>query len=525
MNIFNSVQAHLLESPAWYTHKTVWIMLFLGFSAGVPLYLVFGSLSLWLREAGVERATVTFFSWAVLGYSFKFVWAPLVDRLPLPFLTRVLGRRRGWLLLSQCAVIGSIVFMASTNPASHLVYMAIGAVLLGFSSATQDIVIDAYRIEAGAPKLQALMSSTYVVGYRIGMMAAGAWALLLAEHFGSTGELYSYSAWQKTYFIMAFVMLVGVVTTLIIKEPETPADLHSYPTSDYIRFLCMFIVSVLFFILAYRGFNHVLSYFSMSGVFVDFVLGCAQILCSLLIASCFAYMCAIKKWVNRAMVKEGYIAPFTDFFARHAKHAFLLLLLICFYRVSDIILGVISNVFYQDMGYTKSHIASITKLFGVVVTIVGALLGGVIALRLGVMRSLLVGAILVSLTNLLFLWLASVGASYSVWVFTMPFFGDEVYRLPIELTLVITADNLAQGLAIAAFIGWLSSLTNVAFSATQYAIFSSLMTLLPKLLGGYSGSIVDTIGYHAFFIFASALGVPVVILIIVISRCQMDTSR
>jgi len=521
MNICQQILTSLTKSAAWYTHKPVWVMLFLGFSAGVPLYLVFGSLSLWLREAGVARATVTFFSWAVLGYSFKFVWAPLVDRLPLPFLTRLLGRRRGWLLLSQCSVIASIIFMASTNPASHLVFMAVGAVLLGFSSATQDIVIDAYRIEAGEPTLQALMSSTYVAGYRIGMMVAGAWALLLAEHFGSTAEVYSYVAWQKTYFIMAFVMLVGVVTTLIIKEPDTSCCLHTYSTHDYTRFLCVFIVSVFLFILAYRGFNHVLSYLPAHNMFVGFVMACLHMLASLVVAICFAYLCAKKHWVNHAMIKEGYIAPFTDFFMRYGRHAFLLLLLVCFYRVSDIILGVISNVFYQDMGYSKSHIASITKLFGVVVTILGALLGGVIALRLGVMRSLLAGAVLVSLTNLLFLWLANVGESYSFFAISLPFIDGEVYRLPLELTLVITADNLAQGLAIAAFIGWLSSLTNVAFSATQYAIFSSLMTLLPKLLGGYAGLMVDTIGYHAFFIFASALGIPVVLLILWINRRQI----
>jgi len=182
-----------------FLHPRVVTMLFLGFSAGVPILLIFSSLSLWLGEAGLKKSAVTFFSWAALGYSFKFVWAPLVDKLPLPLLTRWLGRRRGWMLLAQFAVIASIAWMAMTDPAtggSSLTVMALAAVALGFSSATQDIVIDAYRIESADQDLQALMSSTYVAGYRIGMLIAGAGALFLASRFGSTKELYSYEAWQ-----------------------------------------------------------------------------------------------------------------------------------------------------------------------------------------------------------------------------------------------------------------------------------------------------------------------------------------
>ena len=187
-------------------------MLFLGFSAGLPILLIFSSLSLWLREAGVERAAVTFFSWAALGYSFKFVWAPLVDRLPLPFLTSRLGRRRGWLLLAQLLIMASIVAMAMIDPAAEgrLTWMAVAAVALGFSSATQDIVIDAYRIEAAESRLQGMMSASYIAGYRVGMIVAGAGALFLASSFGSTVAAYSYSAWQMAYLIMALAMSIGV---------------------------------------------------------------------------------------------------------------------------------------------------------------------------------------------------------------------------------------------------------------------------------------------------------------------------
>ncbi|MEJ2742190.1 MAG: MFS transporter, partial [Gammaproteobacteria bacterium] len=200
-------------------------MLFFGFAAGLPILLIFSSLSLWLREAGVERSTVTFFSWAALGYSFKFVWSPLVDSVPLPWLTRRMGRRRAWLLCSQVMVAIAILAMALVDPAQgeiDLVYMAIAAVCLGFSSATQDIVLDAFRIESAPAELQAALSATYVAGYRVGMIAAGAGALFLAQWFGSTAADYRYDAWCLTYVIMACGMCVGVVTTLLCPEPAEP---------------------------------------------------------------------------------------------------------------------------------------------------------------------------------------------------------------------------------------------------------------------------------------------------------------
>ena len=209
-----------LDSVSAYTHPRVLAMLFLGFSAGLPLLLIFSTLSIWLSEAGVERSAVTYFSWAALGYSFKFVWAPLVDKLPIPMLQHRLGKRRSWLLLSQLMVISAMLWMAMNDPASTngLQYMALAAVFLGFSSATQDIVIDAYRIEAVEETLQALMSASYVAGYRIGMVVAGAGALYLAAGLGTTKEAYVYSSWQITYAAMAATMLVGVITTLLIEE-------------------------------------------------------------------------------------------------------------------------------------------------------------------------------------------------------------------------------------------------------------------------------------------------------------------
>ena len=504
------MQVAQLKLP-WYRERSVWVMLFLGFSAGIPILLIFGTLGLWLREAGVTRSTVTYFSWAILGYSFKFVWAPLVDRLPIPFLTSLLGRRRAWMLVSQLAVIGSILLMASVDPKHSLTIMAVAAVCLGFASATQDIVIDAYRIESAEPRLQAMLSSTYIAGYRIGMIMAGAVALYLAESFGSTAESYSYLAWQKSYMIMAAVMLIGVITTLLISEPQHKDDGNNYSTSDHLRFLALFAVSIAGFIATLYLLPSSSDLLDKDQFILKFVYSSGVLIAGVLVAYRLAVFGSKMKMVNPAMVDQGYKLPVQDFFKRYGKLALWVLLLVGCYRISDIVLGVITNVFYQDMGYTKSEIASMSKVFGVIMTITGSFIGGLVALRIGVIRALQLGAILVVLTNLLFCWLTTIGGNHTDVSFSLPLLGQ--LHFPLELALVITIDNLVQGLSLAAFIAFLSSLTNVSFTATQYAIFSSIMTLLPKVIGGFSGTIVDGFGYINFFLFASAIGVPIIFLI------------
>lgn len=496
----------------WWREKSVWVMLFLGFSAGIPILLIFGTLSLWLREAGVSRSTATFFSWAILGYSFKFIWAPLVDKLPIPVLTSLLGRRRSWILFSQLAVIAAIALMASVDPQVSLTAMAIAAVFLGFASATQDIVIDAYRIETAPPRLQAMLATTYISGYRVGMIMAGAVALGLAESLGSTAESYSYAAWQTTYLVMASAMLVGVVTTLLIKEPDVQRIDHDYPNRDYVSFVGVFALSLLIFI-AVLWFSPTTPVLFEGGTQSLFKFGYSSVL--LVVALGLAYSAAIAcshlGLINKQMVDQGYRQPVQDFFQRYGKLAIWILLLILLYRISDIVLGVISYVFYQDMGYSKTEIGSISKGLGLAVSILGSFVSGIIALRIGVMRTLQSAAVLVVLTNLLFCWLTFVGQNHTDLFLTLPLLGQ--ISMPGELALVITLDNFVQGFATVAFIAWMSSLTNVSFTATQYAIFSSIMTLFPKIIGGYSGTIVDSFGYTNFFIFASALGVPVIALI------------
>ena len=496
------------ETMASFKHPRVLTMLFLGFSAGIPILLIFSSLGLWLREAGVERSAVTFFSWAALGYSFKFVWAPLVDKLPLPFLTKWLGRRRSWMLLAQCSIIGAILWMGMTNPLANensLTIMALAAVLLGFSSATQDVVIDAYRIESAKSDLQAMMSSSYIAGYRIGMLVAGAGALYLASYFGSEKDHYNYQAWQWTYAIMSAVMLVGVITTLIIPEPEQQReDKAKHNASEYLRFLLLFVLAVSAFIATFyfssdivKSTKKALAEAFSNKHLASFIIETLRLFSAILIAGIVAKLVVLFGLVRQSMLNETYIEPVKDFFKRYGMTlAWLLLALIGLYRISDIVLGVIANVFYQDLGFTKTEIANVVKTFGLFMTIAGGFLGGLLSVRYGVMKILFLGAALSAATNILFMVLANAGHDLTM------------------LYIVISADNLSAGLASAAFIAFLSKLTNISFTAAQYAIFSSLMTLLPKILGGYSGSMVDSMGYPNFFIFTALLGVPVLILIL-----------
>lgn len=491
------------QSLKAFTHPRVVTMLFYGISAGLPLLLIFSSLGLWLREAGVERAAVTYFSWAALGYSFKFIWAPLVDTLPIPYLTRRMGRRRAWLLLSQGLVMTAILSMSVIDPATdQLTFMAVAAVFLGFSSATQDIVIDAYRIESAPESMQALLSSTYIAGYRIGMLIAGAGALFLASILGSTAEHYQHQAWQQTYMLMAMMMLIGIITTLAIKEPDAKTTAsHQHTAHDYLSLVLVFAIMVAVFILAYNNLPFTQIATQISDPALSFLLEAARLISALIIALLGSWLVLETGLVNKQLVLTAYILPLKDFFQRYGGYlAVLLLALIGLYRISDIVLGVISNVFFQDMGFSKIEIASVVKTFGLFMTIAGGFLGGILAIRFGVMRILFLGALLTVVTNLLFMVLADTG-----------------YNLPL-LYVVISADNLSAGLASAAFIAFLSALTNVSFTAVQYAIFSSLMTLLPKVLGGYSGSMVEVMGYSNFFLFASLIGLPVLLLILWIQR-------
>ncbi|MCW9005020.1 MAG: MFS transporter [Gammaproteobacteria bacterium] len=427
------------EAVRVYTKPRILGMLFLGFSAGLPFLLVFSTLSAWLSDANVSRTTIGFFSWIGIMYSIKVLWAPVVDRLSLPVLTKLLGQRRSWLLLAQSGIASGLLLLAFTTPENSLQLFALYALMVAFSSATQDVVIDAYRIEAVDKEYQAAMAATYVLGYRVATLAAGAGALYMADFIN----------WQAAYITMAVLTGIGIATTLIIREPEhrIKADTLAYEEQ---------LINKIETKVHAKGFNQ-----------------------------------KITEWFTSAV-----ISPFAEFFHRTGKYALLILLLIGTYRITDITMAVMANPFYLDLGFSKSEIASISKMFGFFLTIAGVALGGILVMRFGIMRILLLGGVLVIASNLLFACLSQIGPEITM------------------LAVVISADSLAGGIATAVFIAYLSSLTNTAYTATQYALFSSLMTLLPKLIAGFSGIIVDAYGYLVFYFYSSLLGLPALLIIL-----------
>jgi PAT family beta-lactamase induction signal transducer AmpG len=344
------------------------------------------------------------------------------------------------LLLAQTGVIAGLVGMACLNPQEALEPVVWCALLVAFSSATQDIALDAFRIESADVPRQAALAATYQTGYRLAMIWAGAGVLWIAARVSEGASdaavaqtlVYQQQAWQIAYLVMAASMSVGAITVLLSPEP-VPAPLPPART--------------------------------------------------------------VREWLQGAL-----IAPFADFMQRYRWQAALILSLIAVYRISDVVMGIMANPFYVDMGYTKDEVAAVTKVFGVIMTLLGAFIGGVLSMRLGVMRILMLGAVLSALTNVLFAWLATRGHDLTA------------------LVWVISADNLASGIASAAFIAYLSGLTNVSYSATQYALFSSMMLLAPKWLAGFSGVYVDAHGYERFFNSTALLGVPVLVLVWLASR-------
>lgn len=429
-----------------YTRPEVLGMIFLGFSAGLPFILVSSTLSAWLADEHINLAIIGYFSLVGVAYSIKVVWAPIIDRLPLLFLTRIFGKRRSWMLVSQLGIFWGLWAISQLSVSSQLEQIAWLSIWVALCSATQDIVIDAYRIEIVAAELQGAMAAMYVFGYRLALLVAGAGALYLAEFFN----------WQASYQVMALFMLVGVVATFLIHEPRRVAD---RATQDIEKSL-------------------------------ELSLGLSN--------------GGVLNKMSKGLL-DAVVSPFVEFFKRNGRSGVLILALIALYKMSDIAMGVMANPFYLDLGFSKKEIADVTKVFGFFMTIFGTSLGGVLVLRYGIMRPLLFGAVIVALTNLLFAGLAVMQPNLYL------------------LAGVVSADNLSGGIAAAVFIAYLSSLTNTAYTATQYALFSSLMTLPAKLIGGLSGQIVADYGYAGFFIYAALIGIPAIILVVLVVKAQQAT--
>ncbi len=425
-----------------YRHRRVLGMVFLGFSAGLPFMLVFSTLTVWLSDFGVEKAAIGLFAWIGLTYSLKFIWAPVVDRVRLPLLG-LLGQRRSWMLLAQVGIGVGLYAMAQLDPAAQTLTVAGFALLVAFSSATQDITIDAYRIEAVEEQRQGAMAAAYNLGYRLAVLAGSAGALIIADQYD----------WVTAYEAMAALALVGVITTLVIREPEHATDAATAQMEAR---------------LVRRA--------------SDAVAG-------------FGPLERLTAWVTGAV-----ISPFVEFFRRHGRFALVLLLLIATYSISDRVMGIMANVFYREIGFSKTEIGTIAKGFGFFMTMLGVGLGGLLVAKIGNLRTMLISVVLIALTNLMFALLVLSGPDIRM------------------LAVTISADNLSQGISVVGFIAYLSSLTNKAYTATQYALFSSLMSFAGKLIAGGSGFVVEAIGWINFFVYAAAMGTPAIFLILYVMR-------
>jgi PAT family beta-lactamase induction signal transducer AmpG len=386
-------------------------MLFFGFTSGLPFLLVGGTLSAWLKESGVSLEGIGLLSLVGLSYSLKFLWAPAVDRFNLP-LFDALGRRRGWLLAAQCVLLAALLGMAQVTPAGDIMLFVSITVLAAFAGATQDIVVDAYRIEIAPPETQGALAATYTLGYRFALLCSGALALFLADQV----------SWTLVYQLMAAVLLGVMIATVLAREPQVEAPR----------------------------------------------------LTSL-----------------RETLVDGVIGPFRDFFTRFAGVlGVALLLFIGLLKIPDQMLGVMAVPFYLDSGFTKTQIGAVSKIFGVWIGIAGAFIGGAAVVRFGIERTLFFAIVIGAASNLLYLLLTVFPGNISVF------------------TLVIAGENLSGGFLGTAAVAWLSALVNRRYTATQYALFSSLVTLPGKLIGGFSGFMVTSMSYSGFFIFTTLAILP-----------------
>jgi PAT family beta-lactamase induction signal transducer AmpG len=485
MTVSDTQKRSLLSSLAVYGERRIFVMLLLGFAAGLPNLLISNTLTVWLRDVNLSLQVISFFTLATIAYSFKFLWAPLIDRTNIPGLTGWLGHRRSWMLVAQAAIIAGLWAIAGGNPATNLGLVACFAVFTGFSSATQDIVIDAWRIEAAETEKQGAMAAAYQAGYRIAIIVAGAAPLFIAQRYG----------WNFSYGVMAALMLIGVAAVFAapaekshVLRPIPTGDLPNQPLAEAAEWLLRFTILALGALFIGTGLsgnllllNTILSAIGADGIvtYLTSLKGGALVLWQLVfVAAGFAVIVVAAMRVPNLKTRPGvYLShalgePLSDFFRRFGSSAGLILALICFYRLSDFVLN-INSAFYLDLGFTKDQIAEGQKLFGVIASMLGVFLGGAAILRLGLIRALVIGAFAMPISNMAFIWLATVGND-----------------LP-ALFIAIGIDNVASGFAGTCLIAYMSSLTGVGFTATQYALFSSLYSLPGKLIASQSGNIVE----------------------------------
>ncbi|RRN64761.1 MFS transporter [Caulobacter sp. 602-1] len=470
----------LLQTLAFFGERRSLVMLGLGFASGLPYMLIFDTLSLWLRDAGLSLAVIGFFSLATLSFSFKFLWAPLIDRTRIPVLHSLLGHRRAWMLACQAVIILGLLAISGINPATNLPLMALVAVIVGFTTATQDIVIDAWRIEVVDTERQGQMAVAVQWGYRGAMIMAGAVPLLLAERFG----------WNISYLAMAVAMSVGVIATLMAprEQAHTIREIHTdgvvqpkaLEIGEWLVRLVILLIGALLVGSGLSGDASLLSKFAggealeaawkakPNGVWLQL----AGVLAGLVVVTIAAWPIPKVPTKPGVYLSTALGAPLKEFLTRFAGVAGLILATICVYRVSDFVLNIM-NPFYRDMGFSLTEIAEIRKVFGIVASMIGVFLGGVIVARFGLMKALIIGAFAQPISNLMFAVLAMSGHNTGM------------------LFASICIDNLAGGIAGTALITYMSSLTTAGFTATQYALFASLYSLPGKLIASQSGRIVE----------------------------------
>jgi MFS transporter, PAT family, beta-lactamase induction signal transducer AmpG len=435
---------------AWrlYLQPRVLSMVLLGFSSGLPFYPLFQTLSAWLRQAGIQRSTIGMMAWVGLAYSIKFLWAPLIDRARVPLVHRVFGQRRGWMLLAQAGIAFGLFHLSLSDPAAGVRPIALWALFVAFCAATQDIAIDAWRIESAAVQQQGAMAAAYQVGFRAALIVGSAGAFVLAQRGG----------WHFSYAVLAALVGVGVLTTLAIPEPAARTGAAALEREA-----------------------RVVDWLETRAHWPDALRSAGA-------------------WFIGAV-----ICPFVDFFARYpAAVGGLILGFMCVYRLTEFAMGSMANSFYIDHGYTLVQIATIVKGYGLAASLLGVVLGGALVARYGLAGALLAGSVLIMSSNLGFAWLAAT-------------------HTPTLLGLgaVNGLDNIAQGVHGTALIAFLSSLTSQRYTATQYALFSSLYALLGKLLEGYSGRVVDAIGYPDFFLYTTSLSIPGLVLLLLLRKYRV----
>ena len=398
---------------------TLGLMLALGYSSGLPFLLIFSTQSLWLREAGVSHGAIGLMSYCALAFTFKFAWAPFIDRYDPPLTARWLGRRRGWMLVAQIGVALGLAGLAFGAPAVTLSWSIVFGFLTAFAAATQDVTIDGWRIDAAPPERQGMMTAVYSLGYRVAMLCAGAGALYIAD----------YASWKAAYLTMAALTLVGMAACLASPRFDRAASLAPQGGST---------------------------------------------------------------------LATAFLQPLGDLAARFGPSLIAILALIAIYRLPDFVSGVMANPLYSDLGFTKSDIATASKLYGVWIGIAGAFAGGLAVSRLGLMPALLIGGLAASASHLSLAYLAASGQRFEL------------------LMLAVSVESFASGFAGAVLIAYMSSLVSPAYAATQYALLSSLYALPGKFVGGLSGFLVDAIGYPRFFVSTALIGVPVLALCLIV---------